>query len=389
VYAQIVSLGDETINCVYTQWDKRKLVKKVIGRRICDALQIKMAKNCEYKKEDIANVVLFSIADNVSIEYGANRMRGKGMKAPSGDDIFYHLDRLKAEEVLSAFYRVNSEIIRKEKRRRAPCAIDIHKIPYYGKHRDKHVVGMERARGTNYGYAYASIDRVDDKTVTLAAIPLNQLTTKRKIITHLVKEARKYVSIARAFLDRGFFNIESIRTLLDLKVHFVIPAMKNKRVSRAVKEAHIKARRIPGRDSSVFITDYTMGKGENSVTIKLVVVLEFKGKECRDFTYVTDMDVDPDSALLLAESYRKRWRIETGYRVKEEVRGKTCSRNYAVRLLLQLLSIILYNLWQLCNSTLCIPKGEGEHVIMEEFKDLIVDRILMMREQNFKTVPAH
>jgi len=118
-------------------------------------------------------------------------------------------------------------------------------------------------------------------------------------------------------------------------------------------------------------------------------VLEFKGKECSDFTYVTDMDVDPDSALLLAESYRKRWGIETGYRVKENVRGKTCSRSYAVRLLLQLLSIILYNLWQLCNSTLCIPKGEGEHVIMEEFKDLIVDRILMMREQNFKTVPAH
>jgi len=169
------------MNCAYTQRDKRKLVKKVIGRRICDALPIKMAKNCEYKKEDIVNVVLFSIADNVSIEYGSERMRENGMKVPSGDDIFYHLDRLEAKDVLSAFYSVNSDVIRKKERRRkrALCAIDIHKIPYFGRHRDRHVVGMERARGTNYGYAYASVDRIDDKTVTLSATPLNQLTTKR------------------------------------------------------------------------------------------------------------------------------------------------------------------------------------------------------------------
>jgi len=91
---------------------------------------------------------------------------------------------------------------------------------------------MERARGTNYGYAYASIDRVDDRTVTLSAIPLNQLTTKREIITQLINNARKHVSIARVFLDKGFFNIESIRALMDLDVPFIIPAMKNKKVSR-------------------------------------------------------------------------------------------------------------------------------------------------------------
>jgi len=72
------------------------------------------------------------------------------------------------------------------------------------------------------------------------------------------------------------------------------------------------------------------------------------------------------------------------------VRGKTCSRNYAVRLLLQLISVLLYNLWQLCNAMTCMRDGRREHpIILEEFKDLIVDRILMMREQNFKTVPAH
>ncbi|MFQ6106669.1 MAG: hypothetical protein ACE5QF_03660 [Thermoplasmata archaeon] len=38
-----------------------------------------------------------------------------------------------------------------------------------------------------------------------------------------------------------------------------------------------------------------------------------------------------------------------GYRVKKDVRGRTCSRRYPMRLFLFLLSVLLYNLWLLCN----------------------------------------
>lgn len=44
---------------------------------------------------------------------------------------------------------------------------------------------------------------------------------------------------------------------------------------------------------------------------------------------------------------------------------------------MQLLSIILYNLWQLCNSALRVMEGKECHMILEAFKDLIVDCILM------------
>ncbi len=96
------------------------------------------------------------------------------------------------------------------------------------------------------------------------------------------------------------------------------------------------------------------------------------------FAYATNIPVTKDNALELADSYRSRWGIETDYRVKEEVRWKTCSRNYAMRLFLQLLSILLYNLWQLCNVTLSIAicwVKEGYVIILEEFKDIISDSI--------------
>ena len=71
--------------------------------------------------------------------------------------------------------------------------------------------------------------------------------------------------------------------------------------------------------------------------------------------------------------------VETGYRVKEDVRGRTCSRNYVIRLFFQLLSILLYNLWQLCNLIISVKINWNKRVypvILEEFKDSLSDFIL-------------
>lgn len=91
--------------------------------------------------------------------------------------------------------------------------------------------------------------------------------------------AKEYVDINRIFLDRGFFNIESIEALIDLKVPFIIPAVRNKRIKRIISEAHIKSQKIPTTKCYASITDYTMKKGKHSVTMKLVVILELKGVE--------------------------------------------------------------------------------------------------------------
>ena len=72
--------------------------------------------------------------------------------------------------------------------------------------------------------------------------------------------------------------------------------------------------------------------------MKLVVILELKGNEWGEFAYVTNMNVALENALELANSYRSRWGIETGYRVKENVRGKTCSTHYATRL-----TVVIHN----------------------------------------------
>ena len=373
----------------HTQKDIGKFLKKSIREEFVNSLPISMAGNCTYTKKNIINTVVFSVSNNNFIEYSSKRLRDKKGFCPSSDAVFYHLNKLDENTVFSVFQRVNQTLLKQAEEhnvfnRAVWCGLDKHKIPWFGKKKDGHVLGMERVRGTNFGHGYASIECVNSgKRFTLSALPLNQFTTKKKIIAHLVNEARKHIDISRLFLDREFFNIESINVLKELSAPFVIPVIRNKKIGRMIQEFKQKCQKSsPYEERYTLIREYTLKKGRDSATFTLVIIVEsperFDG-EWNVFAYATNIPVTKDNALELADSYRSRWGIETGYRIKEEVRGKTCSRNYAIRLFLQLLSILLYNLWQLCNVTFSIAMcwcKEGYVIILEEFKDIISDSIL-------------
>jgi len=59
----------------------------------------------------------------------------------------------------------------------------------------------------------------------------------------------------------------------------------------------------------------------------------------------------------IPDEYRRRWGIETGYRVQNQIKAMTTSTNYTVRLVYQMLSVILYNIWILANIMLAEKIG--------------------------------
>jgi hypothetical protein len=373
----------------YTQKDIGKYLKKSLKNNFINPLPLPMADNCTYTKEQILNTVFFAVSEETYVEYAVDRLQMNIQDdAPSSDDVFYHLNKLDSKNVFSTFQQTNNTVLTQVKHQgvfNCPvwCALDIHKTPWYGKIRDIHVLGMERVRGTNFGHGYASIECVNTRErFTLATLPLTQFTTKQQMITYLSQEARAYAMISLLFLDREFFDVTSLSTLINLSISFVIPAEHNPVVKKIILSAHSQSQPIPGKKECALITSYTMTKGKQSVTVTLVVILyppKKPGKKWSEFTYVTNIPVTLITAKEFAESYRKRWGIETGYRVKEEVRGKTCSQQYPVRLLFQLLSVLLYNLWHLCNLILIIRlvwKKKGYPMILHAFRDIIADQII-------------
>ena len=124
-----------------------------------------------------------------------------------------------------------------------------------------------------------------------------------------------------------------------------------------------------------------MKKEKQNITVTLVVTLgppRKIGDKWDEFAYITNIPVTLENAVKIEDSYGSRWGIETGYRVKEDIRGKTCSLQYPVRLLFQLLSVFLYPLGHLYNLILCVKLSWNKRkypVILPEFKDIISDQI--------------
>ena len=115
-----------------------------------------------------------------------------------------------------------------------------------------------------------------------------------------------------------------------------------------------------GEDRAYTARSPAKGKDER-VTFRLVT-MEKNGKL---FIFATNTHLRSERIRKL---FRRRWGIETSYRMVNKFLARTTSKLYGIRLLYFYLAILLYNLWVLLNY------GKGEKVIAEA---LIHNRIVI------------
>ncbi len=137
-------------------------------------------------------------------------------------------------------------------------------------------------------------------------------------------------------LDREFYARTVIAFLRTAKVPFILPVRKH---SRAMKRLLNGTRARFGA--------YTMrGKPALDLTIAMVV-LYAKGKRgkhgAENLGYVVDgVDWQPQK---IHETYRSRFAIESSYRMRNQVKPRTSTRNPVIRYLFAIISFLLRNLW--------------------------------------------
>jgi putative transposase len=93
------------------------------------------------------------------------------------------------------------------------------------------------------------------------------------------------------------------------------------------------------------ITGYQM----KNVRFNLIIA---KDKDNEKRVFATNMHFENNEVNLIERLfllYSKRWGIETSYRVMKELRAKTTSKNYHIRLFYYLFSMLMYNLWVLAD----------------------------------------
>ncbi|MFT4965199.1 MAG: IS4 transposase [Halobacteriales archaeon] len=98
----------------------------------------------------------------------------------------------------------------------------------------------------------------------------------------------------------------------------------------------------------------------DTVTLTRFAVPHAHHPEDKQTYFVTNMPVSETTAAALAESYRRRWGIETSYRVIGDFLAKTTSKSFAVRLYYFLFAVALYDIWVLTNVLLGVVFDDAQ-----------------------------
>jgi hypothetical protein len=216
-------------------------------------------------------------------------------------------------------------------------AIDLIFIPYYGK-MTRWVNGGKPKDGTSYFHVWATLRVVSPaRRFTLKAIPVKcgclDAACMAKIVDELLAEAKSLnLRVELVLLDKGFCWREIIAQLQAAGYKFLVAAKRDKEVKKAILD-YFKT----GKGE---VRIFGKGKGEGRVTFNLSIhrfkkqrrkrvhnILELYGAFATNLGFKEELRVWER----LPQDYRRRWGIETGYRVDGGFRAMTTSKDESSR----------------------------------------------------------
>jgi hypothetical protein len=227
-------------------------------------------------------------------------------------------------------------------------AADLHDECYYGDYDEDDpncwVLKAEKRQGTRHFYRCATLFIIRNAMrLTLAVVfvhPDDHLVTVLEKLLKIV--LRRGLHIGRLYADKGFCSIAILRYLQSLPQLSAIVAVPRK----GKQDGHGIKSLCQGRCS--YRTKHIFRGHGDQFAVEVAVVRTYKEHhdEPRTATWLVYalLRVD-DSLRQIRERYRRRFGIDTSYRLMERVRARTTSVNPALRFLLMGLALILVNVW--------------------------------------------
>jgi hypothetical protein len=239
------------------------------------------------------------------------------------------------------------------RRRPQPLAIDLHLVPYHGRHlhTEDEVYRSKAKQGTSHFHAYATayvIRKGRRYTVALAYVRKGQ--PLQEVIQELLRQAgRAGVRPRYLLLDRGFCSVAVLRYLQRARHPFLMPLPL-----RGRKPGHpkgVSGSRVFGGWKRSGWSRYTLTNGDKeratvAVCVKCRNRRGERGKHGREaLVYAYGGGLKPSSFAWVKETYRSRFAIETTYRQLQQARIRTCTPDPLLRLLYVGVALLLRNVW--------------------------------------------
>jgi hypothetical protein len=273
------------------------------------------------------------------------------------DALHYRIKQVYEEDIKRAFEIQVRKTIRKLNIRSAELAFDVTHEPFYGKTRNLHIINV--ANSPNKGeFQYLTCCLINKgKQIPLMALPV-KYGEHVKLTIDLLKYCQTLkFKIKFVLFDRGFYKAELLDYLESRKLRYLmlIPALKG-----ILQEYRKNTKKFAFYDHEM---KYQKDKSSWKPKIKVIVCKEILKY---DWMFASNIKFDnPEDYVLL---YKRRWQIETNYRVEDEAKIKSKSCNYLIRYFYFMLSCLFHLLW-------IVNKNCNFYVQFKRYLDIIEQEI--------------
>lgn len=261
------------------------------------------------------------------------------------DTLHKYISYSDERSIKRAYEKIIREVLKKLKLKRVVLAIDGKKDLYYGKNGGINTRKIKSERGADEAWEYVVLSIVEPITMPLMAVRYHQGADLAKLSIELLEFAQSLpIKIDMVLFDRGFYNghlidyLESMRRKGRFNYLMLVP--QNKKIKEFVDKTKNK------KGCYIHEIKYNREKSYWRIKTKIVVYREVgfdKNGKPYDMVFATNLK----NPINLVSQYKKRWNIETGFRVMEEGKIKTKSNNPLIRLFYFLLRALLTVVWVL------------------------------------------
>ena len=222
---------------------------------------------------------------------------------------------------------------------RVKVALDTTEDPYWGKN------GGSNSRASvdeksKESWQFINLAIVEPYFVPLMSLPYRQTDSLDDLVIDLLQYLRSLpLKVDLALFDRGFYHAHLIDYLEAHQIPYLIFVPKTDAVKRYVEESTATLNSF--RHEMSYTLEKSTWKPKTTI-----VVCKGVGKDKLGNLFDWCFATNQKPSLSLVQEYKKRWNIETGFRIHDEAKIKTKSANLLIRFFYHLLSMLFVVLWR-------------------------------------------
>jgi len=231
------------------------------------------------------------------------------------------------------------------KEKEVVLAFDYTEEDFYGEVQGFDIHGWTGKDAITGHFKFLTCSIISDDTpnkIPLISVPIRLGHYKSSVILHCLSLIKEYLGKINLILfDRGFYDKDLMYELTKLNYPYLIFVPKHKDKKEILYPMKI-GEQIAIYNNFKVNKDQSGYAGEN-ILIFLKQIYDPRSEKNYDWVFATNVEEVLLNNLII--TYKKRWRIETQFRVQDEARIKCKSKEMKIRYFLFLFEQMLQTIW--------------------------------------------